>query len=150
MTFKTTIPAENADLVSKEMRDNQVAAATQNSGAITPPTLLGMLHYDTTDPANHKIKTFNGTTYITLFENVNTFPVVPSNITKVAVDLPSGSSSYVINHGLGTSDLIVQVLSPKGPPGILVAVDIQITDDNNVTIDFAVALASDARLILIG
>lgn len=68
--------------------------------------------------------------------------------TKYAADLPAGTT-LVVNHALGTTDLIVLVFEKSS--GDVVITDVNITDANNITIGFGSAVAANAyRVVVVG
>lgn len=66
----------------------------------------------------------------------------------VAYTLDGSATSYVVQHGLGTRDVQVQVYSTASPYET-VFTDVERTDTNNVTIKFASAPADDAYRVVI-
>jgi hypothetical protein len=66
----------------------------------------------------------------------------------VALTLNGSSTSYTVQHGLGTRDVIVQVYT-NGSTYDTVVTDVERTDSNNVTIKFSVAPTSDAYRVVV-
>lgn len=66
----------------------------------------------------------------------------------VAYTLDGSTTSYVVQHGLGTRDVVVQVYSTSAPYDT-VFTDVERTDTNNVTLKFASAPADDAYRVVI-
>jgi hypothetical protein len=68
--------------------------------------------------------------------------------TKYSADLPAGTTIGV-NHGLGTTDIIVLVIEKSS--GDVVITDVNVTDANNITIGFGSAVAASAyRVVVVG
>jgi len=72
----------------------------------------------------------------------------PTLARSVALTLNGSSTSYTVQHGLGTRDVIVQVYT-NGSPYDTVVTDVERTDANNVAIKFSVAPTSDAYRVVI-
>lgn len=66
----------------------------------------------------------------------------------VSYTLDGSATSYTVQHGLGTRDVIVQVYTTASPYDT-VYTDVERTDTNNVTIKFASAPADDAYRVVI-
>jgi hypothetical protein len=66
----------------------------------------------------------------------------------VSYTLDGSATSYTVQHGLGTRDVIVQVYTTESPYDT-VYTDVERTDTNNVTIKFASAPADDAYRVVI-
>jgi hypothetical protein len=66
----------------------------------------------------------------------------------VSYTLDGSATSYTIQHGLGTRDVIVQVYTTASPYDT-VFTDVERTDTNNVTVKFASAPADDAYRVVI-
>lgn len=66
---------------------------------------------------------------------------------KVAATLTTSATSYVVPHNLGTTDVLVAVY--RISDGVEVEVDVTHTDNNNVTIGFAVAPAANAYRVVV-
>jgi hypothetical protein len=66
----------------------------------------------------------------------------------VSYTLDGSATSYTIQHGLGTRDVIVQVYTTASPYDT-VYTDVERTDTNNITVKFASAPADDAYRVVI-
>jgi hypothetical protein len=66
----------------------------------------------------------------------------------VSYTLDGSATSYTVQHGLGTRDVIVQVYTTASPYDT-VYTDVERTDTNNVTVKFASAPADDAYRVVI-
>lgn len=69
-------------------------------------------------------------------------------VRKYATTLATSSTSYVIDHSLGTDDVIVQVYETSGSKA-MVDTDVELTSANSVTIRFAVAPSAGAYKVVI-
>lgn len=98
-----------------------------------------------------QFRKINGTGKITVTENTNDITISTTAPGKYATSIGNGSStSYTVNHNLGTTDVIVQVKETGGTL-LVVIPDIEITDTNNVKIYFATAPTTNQyRVIVIG
>jgi hypothetical protein len=76
--------------------------------------------------------------------------VDPSYVTrKYAVDVPGGSTTAVISHGLGTTDVDYRLRIKS--TGEIVETDVTVTDANTLTLVFAVApTTGQYRLVVQG
>jgi len=70
---------------------------------------------------------------------------------KLAFSIGDASAtSYVVNHGLATRDVTVQIFD-NASPYAQVEADVEHTDSNNVTVKFAIAPTSDQyRVVVVG
>ena len=69
---------------------------------------------------------------------------------KYVETLGTSSTSYTVNHNLGTVDVHVQIFQAATPYSQVEA-DVKRNDENNVTLDFAVApTAGEYRIVIIG
>ena len=69
---------------------------------------------------------------------------------KFAATLGTSSTSYTINHKLGTTDVTVQVFEAASPFS-QVETDVERTDVNNITLRFAVApTAGEYKVVVVG
>lgn len=59
----------------------------------------------------------------------------------------SPSVAWVVNHNLGTDDVIVQCADDSVPPLMIIPTEIEYTDANSVSITFSESLAGEARVI---
>jgi hypothetical protein len=73
---------------------------------------------------------------------------VPVLSRTVALTLNGSSTTYTVQHGLGTRDVVVQVYT-NGSPYDTVVTDVERTDTDNVTIKFATAPLSDAYRVVV-
>jgi hypothetical protein len=84
---------------------------------------------------------------------VETFTVslAVAAIHKYAASIGNGSdTSFLVTHSLSTTDVVVMAYS-LNPPNAVVDVEIEITDSNDVTLNFATApTANSVRVIVIG
>ena len=74
--------------------------------------------------------------------------------TKSAIDarthaetLSTGSSSFTVNHGLGTRDVIVQLYENASPWNTVYA-DIERDDTNNVGVNFGANITTAVRVLV--
>jgi hypothetical protein len=76
---------------------------------------------------------------------------VPVLSRTVALTIGDGSNtSYGVQHGLGTRDVIVQVYDTGGSPTYeTVIVDVVRTDTNNVTVSFSSIIASNSYRVVV-
>lgn len=68
---------------------------------------------------------------------------------KYAVNVPSGSTSAVITHGLNTTDVTVAVYDISGASPVLVFTDVTITSATQVTLTFATAPTSGQYRVVV-
>lgn len=127
MVFDPTKPAEDSDGVSQELRDNFNALAADHAGATAPANpVAGYSWFDTADTDNIKLKRYNGTAWVTLFEHVESTPEVPGGAggaTGPTGDTgPAGLTGDDGLTGLGVTGLtgddgLTGSLGPTGPTG---------------------------------
>jgi hypothetical protein len=73
----------------------------------------------------------------------------PTGVQKYAASVGNGiSTSIVVTHSLGTTDVVVMVYGLTAPNDV-VMVDIEITSANTVTLNFATAPALNAYRIIV-
>ena len=97
-------------------------------------------------------ETLDGTEITSVCDALGNSYTIDSKADVVASDIGNNNdTSFVVNHGFGTKDVVVDVFSNISPfsedeP------DIQRTDDNNVTIDFGTTVigASEYRVVIAG
>jgi len=68
---------------------------------------------------------------------------------KFVTTLATSSTTYTVNHKLGTLEATVQVFDVS--TGSLVEADVKLYDDNNVKVDFAIApTAGEYKVVVVG
>ncbi len=68
---------------------------------------------------------------------------------KFVTTLATSSTTYTVNHKLGTLEVTVQVFDVS--TGSLVEADVKLYDDNNVKVDFAIApTAGEYKVVVVG
>lgn len=72
--------------------------------------------------------------------------------TKFAQTIGDGTTtSFIINHNLGTQDVVVMIREADSPFSSKVEADIQISDSNSIMVDFATApSANQYRVVIVG
>lgn len=114
-------------------------------GTLKPPRLatapsspaLGQMYYDT---ATNRLFWWNGTLWVVAGS---------AAAASYAQTIGDGSTtSFTINHALGTSDVFVSVREASGNLSIVYP-EVQVTDANNVKVIFDVAPASNAYRVFV-
>ena len=83
-----------------------------------------------------------------LTARVVTLETTPARTRKYAATLATSATSYAVAHGLGTTDVHVQVYATSGAQ---VETGVTVTDANTVTLSFATAPAAGAfRVVVVG
>lgn len=97
-------------------------------------------------PEDGQIAFQNNKLYVAAtIESVKTWIPIASGIDTFSYTNGTASTSWVINHGLGTSEIVIQCYDLLEE--LIIPDVIDITDDNNVTVTFASNQDGRATLI---
>jgi len=136
-----TVNSVNTTQINIE--DNKVKLNSNFTGA--PTTNAGIL-VERGDEADVEILWNESSNEWTLTNNGTDYHSITR---KFVTTLATSSTSYTVNHKLGTLETTVQVFDVS--TGALVEADIKLHDANNVKVDFAIApTAGEYKVVVIG
>ena len=145
--FDTNVPQVGSDLLSPEIRTDLLALVTHHSGPTEPTgATQGFTWLDTSVPSNLKLKQHNGTAFVVLFQFINSSPLAAGAVTKFTHTQVSITSPWVINHDLGTEDIIVMIWDASNEA--IIPNTIEIVDIDNINVTFSPA--QSGRAVIIG
>ena len=140
MVFDPTHPITNGEPVSAPIRENFLQLAVHHYGDTEPPAkVAGFIWWDTTTPANEKLKCYTGSAWANLFDHMESIPVPSAGSGGVVETL-----NFVIDGGGAVIETGIKGDSPVEFAGTIVQATLLADQSGDIVVDILKATYAGA------